>query len=941
MPDLYTGSDTGFVRRFNLKNVIYALIVTVAILWIRVMLQPMLGPRAVFTPFFPVIIGIAWWLGFWPASFAVLIFAYGAAAYLFDADRPFEMMSSAAQIQLWANVSVLILCAAISDLARQAKMRVTRQIGDLRAGEALLQTVTRNARVGLVIIDAAAYRYVSANDAYAEMLGVKASELPGKRLEDVLGPVYADARARIDRALAGERISFEQVLPARGLDGSDRVLYVTYEMRDDLMQGNCLIAVVLDITQHRAAERALIESQDRLRTLASVVEHSLDFVGVSSTDMEVIFVNDAGLRMLGLKDMRDAQRHRVIDYFHPDDRARVEAEAIPALQRDGTWKGDVRFRNFSTGETIHTIWNVFAIRDEKGKVAAFATISPNLNELRLAEMTLREKRARTQLLNETLTHLLTSEEPENMVRDLFPRVASSLKLDVYLNYVLEVGGQRLRLHSAGGLTEEQTRAFSVLEMGQAMCGKSAQTLLPVVETKLQQSTDPRAAALKSIGLDAYVCHPMLVGERLIGTLSFGSRSLGEFGVDEINFLRTITQYVAIALDRAAHNRALSESGEALRASEARLMEADRRKDEFIALLAHELRNPLGPIRNGLAVLNSDVPREQATRALATIERQTVHMTKLVDDLLDVARVKNGKLNLTMRRVELVEVVGKSIEDHRSTLEQDGRRIELEFAQEPLWVRGDDTRISQIVENLLTNACKFTGDDGTITISLKKSGDRAVLKVIDTGIGMEPGTISRLFEPFSQADASLDRSRGGLGLGLALVKGLVDSHAAEIAVHSDGLGKGCTFTISFPLIAPPETAAPANSPAESRAQTARRVLIIEDNLDAAESMRMYLEISGHEIHLAHNGSAGLQAARRLQLDAIICDIGLPGEMDGYGVARALRREAQFENTCLIALSGYGQEEDRRRAREAGFDLHITKPADPEQLNQLLQGVTVSR
>jgi len=928
------------LRRFNLKHVIYALALMSLLLWVRVLFGPYLGQRAIFPTFYPAIIGVAWILGLWPALLSIVFITVGSMYYFYAPYDTLFVMASPDQIQIALNIFVLIFCSVVADLGRKSRERVLTQMQELRAGDALLQAVTNNARVGLVVIDAN-HTYVSVNEAYAEMLGVRATDIIGKCMQDVLGPVYQDAKDRVDNAFAGKLVSFEQILPPRGPQKTERVLDIKYEVRNDLPSGKSVVAMVLDITQRRATERALTESQERLRTLAAVVEHSVDFIGVCSTQMQPIFVNDAGLKMMGLDSIEDAQRRPVIDFFHPEDRERVQREAIPALDREGQWNGAVRFQNFKTGETIHTYWNVFAIRDMDGKVAGWATISPNLNELRKAEDTLRGKRARTQLLNDALAHLLTTNDPERMVTELFPRVASALNLDVYFNYLINTGGGNMRLHSAGGIDAETKQKFATLDIGQALCGTSAQTLRPVVATKLQESADPKAAGVKSLGLQAYVCHPLMVGERLIGTLSFGSRTRVEFSIDEINFLRTITQYVAIALDRAERDREFRRSGEALRESESRLKEAGRRKDEFIALLAHELRNPLAPIRNGLAILKGSPTRDQSERALVMIDRQAVHMTKLIDDLLDVARVKSGKLKLTMRRVELGDIVRKTIEDHRVTLEKNGLRISLDITMEPLWVNGDPTRLSQIVENLVTNAGKFTDAGGHVAITLHEERKRAVLKVKDSGIGLDPATIARLFEPFTQADTSLDRSRGGLGLGLALVKGLVDAHGATIMAESEGLQKGSVFSVQFPLELDMDLSAPTPAPTYSNASAPRRVLIIEDNLDAAETLKIFLGLAGHEVHLSHNGRDGIDAAKRLHPEVVICDIGLPGELDGYGVAKAMRADPFFKNTRLIALSGYGQEEDRRRARSAGFDLHVTKPVDPDHLNNLLQTTSYAK
>ena len=370
-------------------------------------------------------------------------------------------------------------------------------------------------------------------------------------------------------------------------------------------------------------------------------------------------------------------------------------------------------------------------------------------------------------------------------------------------------------------------------------------------------------------------------------------------------------------------------------NEEKLLEADRRKDEFLAMLAHELRNPLAPIRNAVEVMRRigpEEPRLRETREM--IDRQVAHMAHLVDDLLDVSRISRGKILLRTEPLDLTALVGATVEDHRSLLETHGLRLTLELPAEPVWVTGDATRLSQVVGNLLQNSSKFTNPGGRVEIRLA-AGRQAVLTVEDTGIGMGPEILARLFEPFSQADGSLDRSRGGLGLGLALVKGLVELHGGEVAAESPGAGRGARFTIRLPLGEAP--GAVRERAVAGTAGRALRILVVEDNRDAADSLGMMLELAGHGVAVAYTGREGLEAAGRFRPDVALCDIGLPGGMDGYDLARALRQDERTAGIHLIAISGYGQDEDQRRARAAGFDRHLTKPVDPALLLRMLEAL----
>jgi len=372
----------------------------------------------------------------------------------------------------------------------------------------------------------------------------------------------------------------------------------------------------------------------------------------------------------------------------------------------------------------------------------------------------------------------------------------------------------------------------------------------------------------------------------------------------------------------------------------------RRKDEFLAMLGHELRNPLAPIRYCLQVFGMpNASAAQLARTRATMERQVLHLTRLVDDLLDVSRISQGKILLRKERLDLVALVHATVEDHRGALTAAGLTLSLAPPAGSLWVDADPTRLAQAVGNVLHNAAKFTDPGGQVTVAVavepdagtagQKGKGRAAIAVRDTGIGIEPEVLAEVFEPFSQAPRGLDRGRGGLGLGLALVRRLLELHGGLVEAASEGIGRGTEIRLLLPL-AEEGAAAAQRLPAAASAGKGRRCLIIEDNVDAAESMALLLQLHGHEVAVAHDGTAGLARARQLRPEVVVCDIGLPGDLDGYAVARALRAEADpaVAPGCLIALTGYGQEEDQWRAREAGFDVHLTKPADPEVLRRLI-------
>jgi signal transduction histidine kinase len=371
-----------------------------------------------------------------------------------------------------------------------------------------------------------------------------------------------------------------------------------------------------------------------------------------------------------------------------------------------------------------------------------------------------------------------------------------------------------------------------------------------------------------------------------------------------------------------------------KAEKCALEEADRRKDEFLAMLAHELRNPLAPLVAGIHVLRQTDPGSRVREeTLERMERQLRHLNRLVDDLLDVSRLVRGKVQLRRERLDLARLVRTTVRDGQ-TQPAGSLELAVRTPDTPVWVQGDAVRLVQVISNLLDNAAKFSDRKGRVEVRLVVSADgkQAVLTIRDEGIGIEADQLPRLFESFAQADRSLDRTRGGLGLGLAVVKGLVELHGGEVEAASAGAGQGAEFTVRLPVEEEPPLL--RELPVSPRRPTNRlRILVIEDNQDAAQSLQLLLDLLGHETRVAYTGPDGVDMARRWQPDVVLCDIGLPG-LDGYGVAKALRLHPKTAQVRLLAITGYGSEEDRSRSRQAGFDLHLTKPVDPADLVPLL-------
>jgi len=376
---------------------------------------------------------------------------------------------------------------------------------------------------------------------------------------------------------------------------------------------------------------------------------------------------------------------------------------------------------------------------------------------------------------------------------------------------------------------------------------------------------------------------------------------------------------------------------ALVRADSALREADRQKDEFLATLAHELRNPLAPIRNAVQILllkGQDVPDLQW--ASDVIDRQVNQMTRLVDDLLDVSRITTGKLELRTEIIELAKVIQDAVETSRPLIDQDGHRLTITLPALPLLVEGDVVRLAEVFSNLLNNAAKYTEAGGEIELSVEAEDRTAVVRVKDSGIGIPAEMLPRVFNLFTQVDRHLHRSQGGLGIGLTLVKRLVEMHAGSVEARSEGAGRGSEFIVRLPVVAAAQAAQQKREQEKTSLASKFRVMVVDDNHDGAETLGMMLGIMGNEIRLAHDGLAAIHAAEEFRPDVVLLDIGMP-VLDGYEACRRIRASDWGKSMVLIALTGWGQEADRRRTKEAGFDQHLVKPVEAATLMSVFAGI----
>jgi signal transduction histidine kinase/CheY-like chemotaxis protein len=423
-------------------------------------------------------------------------------------------------------------------------------------------------------------------------------------------------------------------------------------------------------------------------------------------------------------------------------------------------------------------------------------------------------------------------------------------------------------------------------------------------------------------LNSALLLPLGARDKLLGCIVLAFAASGRrYGPGEITVAADLAWRAGIALDNASLVR--------------NIQEADRRKDEFLAMLAHELRNPLAPIRNAVECLRlTGLPDAGLARTRDIIDRQLTHLNRLVDDLLDVSRITRGKIRLQLESLDLGTVVVSAVESTRSLIESRGHDFNLSLPPEPIQVKVDPARLSQVLSNLLNNAAKYTDNGGHIWLTVEREGNEAVVRIRDTGAGIPSEMLPHIFEPFIQANQSLDRSQGGLGIGLTLVRDLVEMHGGSVEALSAGPGQGSEFVVRLAVLV--DSPSGAEAPASTRSPmpfAMSRILVVDDSVDAANSLAMVLRLEGHDVRTAHDGHSALEAAQAIPPEIVLLDIGLPN-MDGYEVARRLREHRDKDQMLVVAITGYGRAEDRQRSELAGFDHHLVKPIDFDVLRRLI-------
>ncbi len=691
------------------------------------------------------------------------------------------------------------------------------------------------------------------------------------------------------------------------------------------------VLVFRDITKRRQAEQALRESERQFRQLADSMPQ---IVWAAQPDGSIDYFNERWYDFFGFS-RHDSNQLRLEDILHPEDAQRTWDTYLSCIKAEKPLQMQYRFKDRRTGGYRWFLARAVPVRDEQGKVVRWFGTSTDVDDTKRAE-------EKSNFLAEASAQFTELNDPDSTLQKV-AAVAVPVFADWCAVDMLDENRTPRRLavrHTDPAkvrLAEELMRRYPprpdeprgiihVLATGKADMMEDIPDELLVTGAR----DADHLRLLRELGLKSYICVPMLSRGRTLGVLTFVMAESGRrFASADLRLAEQLAQRAAIAIENANLYRALQEE--------------DRRKTEFIAVLAHELRNPLAPLRNGLQVLRlCGDNREGIEQARSMMERQLQHLVRLVDDLIDLNRISRGMIELRKERVALASVVSNAVEACEPIIKQEDDELTVTLPDEPLFVDADKTRLTQTLNNLLNNAVKYSDRGSRIGLTVQREGNEAVIRVRDNGIGIPPRMLPKVFDMFTQVDRSLEKRQSGLGIGLSIVKRLVEMHGGSIEAKSEGPGKGSEFIIRLPAALPPTPAQPITDGMDQSPQTTARyrILIADDNVDSAVSMAMMLSIMGHEIRTAHDGLEAVEIASAFQPDLTLLDIGMP-KLNGYDACRRIREQPWSKKALIAALTGWGQEEDKRRSQEAGFDRHLVKPVEPEALEKLLVEIKASR
>ncbi|MGC1275581.1 MAG: PAS domain S-box protein [Planctomycetaceae bacterium] len=664
--------------------------------------------------------------------------------------------------------------------------------------------------------------------------------------------------------------------------GRRHMLLNAVRIRKPGNHSDLILLAIEDVTERKRAEADA-------HFLASIVNSSGDAIIGKSLDGIIQSWNPAAVRMFGYT--AEQAVGRPITLIIPAERTDEEAGILARLRAGERIEHFDTVRVRSDGRLVAVSLNISPIKDGAGRIVGASKIARDVTDRKQAEYALTVSEVRYRRLFEAAKDgILILDTGTGRITDANPFMADLLGYshDDFMDKELwEIGLFSDKSDNEAAVRELQQTGYIRYEHLPLESKRGRRVEVEVVANVYQEDHQP---------------------------------------VIQCN-IRDVTE-------RSRMERKVKEQTEAL-------ADLHRRKDEFLAMLSHELRNPLAPIANAVQLLRlqkNEDPLQQ--RARTVIERQVGQLKHLIDDLLEVSRIATGRVQLRLERVAVGGIVERAVETARPLIGQHRHELTVTVPQEPIWLSADAARLEQVVVNLLTNAAKYTEEGGRIGLTVEHEGDEAVLRVRDSGVGIAPELLPRIFDLFTQAERSLARSDGGLGIGLALVQRLVELHQGQVEAHSS-LGRGSEFVVRLPAVPTPAPSSPSTAVETAQpTESALRVLVVDDNVDAAETLAMLLKATKHDVRTAHDGPAALEAALDYRPDVVLLDIGLPG-LDGFEVARRIRQEPTLKNVVLIAMTGYGLESDRQHSQEAGFDHHLVKPADFAELQKLFAELKPNR
>ncbi|MBE8990414.1 PAS domain S-box protein [Nostoc sp. LEGE 12450] len=874
----------------------------------------------------------------------------------------------------------------ISDVYDELRLRKQAEKAVQESEERLRSFVKANI-VGIIFGDVNG-SITEANDEFLRIVGYTQADIQAGRLRwsDITPPEYQylDELAIAEATVKGTCTPYEKECIRK--DGSIVPVVVGYSLLGE--SGQKSVAFILDISDLKQVKKALSQSQEQFQAFMDNIPAA---AWITNADGRVLYLSPTYLSIFDVA-TKKAINKNIFDLYPAQiaqpflDNIRIVAqtnqvvETIESAPRTDGTLGEFLVYKFpianATGQRL--VGGVAVDITERERI---------LRERQLAELALQERSERLKLLSETTSDLLSTERPLDLMNSLFSKLSAQMDLHFYFHYLIETheNQQKLRLVAWNGISDEVFQTIEYLEFNQEMCGLIAQERRQIVVNDVLNSTHPNAhiRLLQFLQITAYAGQPLIAQGKLLGVLSFASRTRTHFTSGEIALLQATSDQVAVALERAELMTSLQRRKE-------ELIQANRIKDEFLAVLSHELRTPLNPILGWSKLLQTKKYDEATTtRALETIERNAKLQTQLIEDLLDVSRILQGKLSLNIAPVNLETAIASAIETVR--LAAQAKSINLQFTildfpaeryandfglenshgnlesidfnnqcddlksqiqvvlpasqrcDSKFLVTGDSGRLQQVIWNLLSNAIKFTPQGGEVEISLQSVGSQVQLRVSDTGKGISPDFLPFVFDYFRQADGATTRKFGGLGLGLAIVRHIVELHGGTVKAESLGEEQGATFTVMLPTIKiHPDSHQIRRQPDDLPNLNGVKVLLVDDERDTRELIAFILEQSGAVVNQTASAVEALQTMPQFQPNLLLSDIGMP-EIDGYMLMRQIRAMSPEQGGTIpaIALTAYAGEADYQQAIAAGFGQHITKPVEPAKLVRAIANLIYSR